>query len=173
MKLFIKLIACLLILSATLTVVLSCGDKPMYKDVTYSENGLKWMLTDNMRRSYVEGYDFYFSNLAIIFTGVKFDSEFLTEQGVSADIDAAGYTEEYIKRRNLDRDMIYYLAEPEYNRYSFRYTYVTEDGTELFCYIVIIGVPGNLWYVEMRCIQEDSDLYLSEFETWRKNIKLD
>ncbi|MBE6636042.1 MAG: hypothetical protein E7617_07590 [Ruminococcaceae bacterium] len=170
MKLLIKIISSVLILSAILASVISCNDKPTYEEVTYSENGLTLKLRSNMRRSYVEGYDFYFSNLAIVLTATKFDAEFLTSQGVSADIDAQGYTEEYIKRRELDKEMIYYLAEPEYNRYSFRYTYV-QDGSELFLYIVIIGGPGNLWYVEVCCDQEDSEIYLPEFETWRKNIK--
>ena len=172
MRIFLKSLCSILLLSLICCAVLaSCNGKPVYTDKVYEENGLKLRLPENMRRSDIDGYDFYFSNLAIVFTAVKFDSQFLTDQGVSADIDAKGYAEAYVEKRQLDKKSIYYLEEPEYDRYSFRYTYTLEDGSDVFYYVVIIGTSGNLWYIEMTCDQENSGDYITEFEVWRKNMK--
>ena len=169
---FRRILAALPVIVLILSLLISCGDdKPVYSDMVYEENGLRFVLPANMRRENAEGYDLYFSNLAIIFTAIELDEEFLESKGIPTDTDAAGYIDFCIERNGMDRDQIYYLYEEEQMRHSFRYTYSEPDSIDLFYYVVVIGEPGNLWYIEMCCDYEDSGELLSEFETWRKNIR--
>lgn len=168
-----KLLPLLLILILTLGSVVSCDDDG-YENITYREGGIEFFLPSNMRRSSVDGYDFYFSNLStsIIFTAVEIDAALLSELQIETTVTAEEYIEIIFERNNIDKSKIYYEYDEKRDLYNFRYTYVDEDGYEIFYYIVVVGEPGNLWYIEMLCENEDSETYLSTFEVWKRNVKV-
>ena len=168
-----KKILSFLLLAVILTVCFtSCSDDITYTDITYRENGLEVVLPEGMRRSYTEGYDMYFSTPDMIFTATKIDAELLEKNDIplSSDVTSKEYTDFVIK--SFDKDQLYFREDASKNLYNFRYTYEVEDGqSELFYYVVVIGEPGNVWYIEMCCEQDNSSTYLSDFELWKKYIK--
>ena len=168
-----KIIALLLIISALLISFSSCDDdKNIYEIIEYRENGIEFSLPNYMRRSVVEGYDFYFTNLSIVYTAVKLDSEFLESKNLAPGISGKEYIDVYVERNGLDLERMSYTYEDDRILHNFRYTFGDEtSGMEMFYYVVVVGEQGNLWYIEMCCKYEDSATCLSSFEVWKKYIK--
>ena len=166
-----KIITLVLTLTILFTLA-SCGDDG-YEKVTYRDGGIEFFLPSSMRRSTVEGYDFYFSNLStsMVFTALKIDSEILAEFELDDTATSKEYVDAVLEKGERDKDKMYFEYDERLDQYSFRYTYVDADEYEIFYYVVVTGEPGNIWYVEMCCDNEYSSDYLSTFVTWRKNIR--
>ena len=166
-----KLTAFVLIIAAVLLAATACdyADNPKYEDITYREGGLELTLKNDMRRAESEDYDFYFRNIigTIIFTAVELDKSSLEAAGVSEGASAGEYVNAIIEKNGFDRDKIYYSHDELRGHYSFRYSIGSLDSSGAFYYVVVLGKPGNLWYVEMVCSEDDSGLYLDRFDEWR------
>ena len=167
-----KIICAISLLS--MLMMSACADTVQYENVTYRENGLEFLLPSSMRRQSVEGYDFYFSNLAVsvIFTAVKIDEEILTKFDVEGRVNAEEYVGMLIEKNKLDKEKMYYNYDELRGHYNFRYSFEDADGYAIFYYVVVIGDESNLWYIEMCCKDEDSSTHLETFKTWKRNIKV-
>ena len=166
-----KTIALLLTVIMLLSFV-GCRRSVKYENVTYRESGIEFTLPSSMRRSYVEGYDYYFSTLAIIFTAVKIDSEFIESSEI--DLDPSISAKEYVDliTEEMDKSQMYFNVDESRNLYNFRYTYEDQSsGTEIFYYVIVIGESGNTWYIEMCCDQQDSGTFVETFDEWKMSIK--
>ena len=166
-----KILTLILTLSLLFSLA-SCRDDG-YEKITYREEGIEFFLPSSMRRSNVEGYHFYFSNLSttMVFAALKVDSDLLAEFELDATATAGEYVDAVIAKGERDKEKMYFEYDERLDQYSFRYTYVDADDYEIFYYVVVTGDPGNIWYVEMCCENEYSSDYLSTFVTWRKNIR--
>lgn len=167
-----KAISLVLLLVLLIGVITSCSKRPVFEDVKYEEEGLRFYLPNVMDREYVEGYQFYFSGRAtnVIFSAMKLTDEFLEKVELEPGTDAKTYVDTIIQRRNLDKTKLYYKHYEESGQYNFRYNYVSEDGFEMFFYVVVIGPPDNMWYVEMCCPADESGEYADTFDVWRRSI---
>ena len=169
-----KIISAIILVSVLLLGLCACADTVKYENVTYRENGIEFFLPSSMRRESVDGYDFYFSNLAasIIFTAVKVDEELLRDLDIDGPVNDEEYVNILIERNKLDKEKMYYNYDEVRGHYNFRYSYEDADGFATFYYIVVIGDESNLWYIEMCCKNEDSNTHLETFKTWKRNIKV-
>ena len=170
-----RILTILLLISVALSFA-SCTDyrdNPTYSTITYKEKGLEISLRNDMNRYESEEYDFYFANTigTILFTAFELDGEFLAKNSLSADITAGEYVDYILKKSGLDKDELYYEENTKKGVYSFRYTFDDQNSSKIFYYVVILGEPGNVWYVEMTCANDDSERYLARFEDWRNTIK--
>lgn len=172
-----KRIITLILFLAVLLFAVSCSDyadKPSYRDIEYKENGLKLVLRNDMQRYEVEGYDFYFTNVieTVIMTAVKLDEEYLRENEIKKDITAGEYVDLLIEKNKFEKDNIYYEHNEELGTYNFKYVFSdVEAGSDIFYYVTVLGEVGNVWYVEMTCRNEDSEFYLSTFDSWINEIE--
>lgn len=163
-----KILAFILALS-TLTLFCSCKGR-MYRNVTYKEGGISFTLPNTMRRVPDSEYDFYFTNRSIVFTANELDEEFFEENDIDENITAEEYAKYCIEKNGLDIEKMNYKTDEERGLYNFRYNYDDENGTNLFYYVVIAGEVGNVWYIEMCCDNDDSQLYISTFGDWKRGI---
>lgn len=164
-----RIIALFVALIVATTVFAACAKEK--NDIKYREAGLEFVLPRSMRRAETSAYDFYFSTLDAIFAVIKLDDDYLASVSVPNDITAEGYINEYIKRNYLDKKQIDFKHDPERNAYSLRYNYSEEGNLDVFHYVIVLGEPGALWYVEMCCDNEDSGTYTTTFELWGKSVK--
>ena len=166
-----KIITAIIAISLLLACLTSCDDNGnIYEMVNYRENGLELSLPNYMRRSDIEGYDFYFTNLAIIFTAVKLDAEFLEEKNISPDITGKEYIDIYVERNGLSLDRMGYSYDEENMLHNFRYSYTDGEDMDMFYYVVVVGDVGNVWYIEMVCDQKNSSRYIQSFDVWKKYV---
>lgn len=163
---FKKIIVTLLLI-ATVLALAACGNKS--NDTTYSEGGFSFTLPSSMRRAYTEDCEFHLSTPDSAFLAKKLDGDFMQTQGVSKDITAKEYAAAYIENQMLDSTRIDYKEDPERGTYSFKYN-ASDTGEEYFHYIVVLGEPGSIWFVDMICLNEKADIYTDTFETWQKSI---
>ena len=172
-----KSVIFILIVTMILMSAVSCtdyADKPHYETIYYKENGIEIVLKNDMQRYDAEEFDFYFTNVlgTIVVTAFKLDAEFLADNEIKSDVTAKEYVDILIKKNELDKDMIYYEENKKTGAYNFRYTYGLEDGsTDVFYYVTVLGDAGNVWYVEMSCLNSDSEMYLPRFETWKNDLR--
>lgn len=171
-----KIIISLLIFSVLLLTV-SCSDyadHPNYESITYKENGFSIVMRNDMQRYEANDYDFYFSNVigTVALTASRLGEDFLTENGLSADATAEEYVDYIIDKSEMDKENLFYEEDKEREAYSFRYTYAEDGKDEVFYYVVVIGGKGNIWYVEMTCLNSDSEMYLARFEEWKDSIEI-
>ncbi|MBQ3015824.1 MAG: hypothetical protein IJD79_03485 [Clostridia bacterium] len=171
-----RIITLILLLTVILSTV-SCSDyadKPSYRDIEYKENGLRLVLRNDMQRYEVEGYDFYFTNVigTVILSAVKLDEEFLRENEIKTDITAGEYVDYLIEKNEFEKDKIYYEHDEDLGKYNFKYVFSDVGAaSEIFYYVTVLGDAGNVWYVEMTCRNEDSEFYLSSFDSWKNDLK--
>ncbi len=172
-----KKIINLILLIAVMLSAVSCSDyadNPRYHDIEYRENGLKLVLRNDMQRYDIADYDFYFTNVigTVIMTAVKLDEKFLTENEIKKDITAGEYVDFLIEKNEFEKDNIYYEHDEHLGMYNFKYVFSdVETGSEIFYYVTVLGEVGNVWYVEMTCRNEDSELYLSTFDSWINELE--
>lgn len=169
--------AFIMILVLALSLLASCGDYadyPDYENITYKEEGLELTLRNDMRRTETENYVFYFSNLAgtAALAASKVTAKQLEDEDLAADATAGEFVNCIIEQHELDRDRIYYSHDESRANYSFRYTVGEEGENGIFYYVVVLGDPGNIWYVEMMCSESDSGLYVSRFDAWKNSLRV-
>ena len=159
-------------LSIVMSLLVSCSDDD-YDKITYRENGIEFFLPSSMRRTNSSAYDFYFTNISagLVFAATKVDEKILSDFDLSKDADAGEYANAIIDNGGHDKEKMYFRYDERLGQYSMRYTYVDEEGYEVFYYVVILGDAGDLWYIEMCCDNSNSSEYIDTFDTWRKNIR--
>ncbi len=172
-----KIIIISLLIFSVLFSAVSCSDyadRPNYESIAYKENGFSIVMRNDMQRYESEDWDFYFANVigTVALTASKLDEDFLNEIGVKTDITAGEYADYVIGKIGLEKENLYYEKDKSRESYSFRYSYGESEETAAFYYVVVIGEAGNIWYVEMTCLNSDSEMYLSRFLEWHESIEL-
>ena len=165
-----KTIALIIILATLLAFACSCAKEP--NEVTYREEGLEFTLPVSMRATYSDTYDIYFSNPEAIFAAKKLTPSFLTDSNIDPNVSAEEYVDIHLARNGFSKsEQIFYEADRERGAYSFRYTYTESEDVEMFYYVLVLGEPRSLWYVDMCCYYEDSATYSETFGIWARTVK--
>ena len=165
-----------------LTLVLAFSAVSCAEDIdttellTYVNEGLEFSLPRYMRASDPTGtgYDMYFDNLKVFYTVKELDKDTLTELDLPETTTADEYFDHLMQINSLDKDKVFYERDEESKKINFRYIYDngTETETAMMYFVVIVGDPGNLWYIEMCCSEEDSEGMLSTFRSWMNHIEV-
>ena len=165
MKKFIKTNLLLLIAFAIMLSFVGCGDE-------YSNNGLHFKLP-----AYMEEKSYEYAPIAYGAPGVNFMAHvFLkdiisSELGLSADISARDYVDEFIEY-NLEDVEEYDLAyeNTQIAILSYIYRYNTEGLEDEFYYHYIVRTERALYIVTMDCKESMIDEYKPIFDQWASDI---
>ena len=165
-----RIVALLLLIITAMTCIVSCAEEP--NDVTYREHGLEFTLPKSMRRSASDVYEFYLSSPDAVFMAKKLNAEFMESMAMPASTTAGEYADAYIDANYLDKTRISYSYDAERGAYSMRYNSSEAESTDgLLHSIVILGQPGAVWFVEICCDNDKSEIYEHTFSTWESTIR--
>ncbi len=162
-----KIISLLLIIISLITLFVSCDSD--FKDVTYKEDGITFTLPNTMRKSSMEGYDFYFTNTAVNFAGKKIDEEFCEILSLKNDISAKEYIDYFTAERELPLEELNYKYDEQRKIHNFVYSQKPDEITLVY-YAVVTGEPGNVWIIDMWCEEEYYENNLNSFGEWKRSI---